>query len=648
MESIQSTTIRIWTAYAAVAQIAVAIVAVLSQQAIYRFSVSAAPGRNVICLSVALLWAQFALLLVGVLLPAGTVALFRQRLSAALFVVGTAVLCTWLLVDVRVAAVTGNHLGTYLPHLVNPVAWEWGGSGSNLMMPFLGILCGALCGPAAGLWLAHAVIDRWLLARPKLFQCLCGGTVLSIPLAGVALFLSDWAAIPRDDLDLLRQGSPFWLLPTAAADTGVPDALRERFTSSLTQTYQQSCPDGIIPPDVDTTARVPAGPDIVLIVLESFRHDMLSASVMPKLHALSQRGLRSRQHYAGANASHLGIFGLLYGRSALAYDRVLDRPLPPQLCETLRRSGYELTYISSANHFPYLRMEQFINDDTFDNVMVVRGGGRGLPNRDRRAVASARDILRRPATRPRFVMMFLMSTHHDYQYPAEFERFRPVAASISPLDTDLARQREPILNRYRNAAYFLDDEIGRLLQELDLSKDVVIVTGDHGESILDDGCMFHASRLSEIQTRVPMFMVGAGVPSGMRLTGISTHADLLPTVLHLVAGRPVPVTGIRGHDLLATSPAERSECMLVGATRPGSDTADVLLIHNGERLKCQMGWVHPTLRVLGMRDDFDAAATPEFPSPLQTATWVDVLNRELSSLSVPVSRRKELARSHPK
>ena len=81
---------------------------------------------------------------------------------------------------------------------------------------------------------------------------------------------------------------------------------------------------------------------------------------------------------------------------------------------------------------------------------------------------------------------------------------------------------------------------------------VVVITGDHGESIWDDGTLTHGSRSSDIQTRAPALILGRGISPGV-VKQATTHLDLFPTVLHLAAGEHVLVRGIHGRDILDPS-----------------------------------------------------------------------------------------------
>ncbi len=326
--------------------------------------------------------------------------------------------------------------------------------------------------------------------------------------------------------------------------------------------------DAADPRPLDSGALVSATrlPNVVLIVLESFRHSALSAEQMPNVHSLSQQGLRLCRHYSGSNCSHLGLFSLFYGRSGVSYNTTLKRSIPPQLCQSLRLSGYRSSFVTCNELQGFWGMDDFINRRAFDQIVFAgkcveefdsqprilnkdwRTGFRDWPETDRLKLAEARKILTEDGGRPQFVFVFLLSTHHPYAFPSEFALHKPCGPDLFDYWGKLSSP-DQIYNRYKNSAYFLDHELMAFIDSLNLDRNIVIITGDHGESMHEDGTWTHASRLSEIQTRVPFVMLGGGTRPRKIFTATG-HADALPTLLHQIEGRPVSIAYCQGRDLL--------------------------------------------------------------------------------------------------
>src|SRR5207302_8168724 len=188
-----------------------------------------------------------------------------------------------------------------------------------------------------------------------------------------------------------------------------------------------------------------------------------------------------------------GMFALLYGRSPMVYDLKLNAGLPPQLTTTFRKSGYRCTYLSGGT-LPWVRMEEFLNESSFDEVRLAYE--REWADRDRCILRQLQAMAREGSTQPRLNVVFLISSHFDYDYPKEYERHRPVVER-NRSGNDSLPNRSRLLNRYRNSLAFLDDEIANLIARLDPSRNIIVVTGDHGESFMEDGVFTHNIRGSD-------------------------------------------------------------------------------------------------------------------------------------------------------
>jgi membrane-anchored protein YejM (alkaline phosphatase superfamily) len=97
----------------------------------------------------------------------------------------------------------------------------------------------------------------------------------------------------------------------------------------------------------------------------------------------------------------------------------------------------------------------------------------------------------------------------------------------------------------------------KLVKSIDPKRNLILITGDHGESMGEDGVFTHGSRMSEIQMRVPFAMVGPGVEP-RKISSATVHTDILPTLLHALAWKSVNISNCQGRDLIEeSSPADR-------------------------------------------------------------------------------------------
>lgn len=526
-----------------------------------------------------------------------------------------------LVVDLRIFSATGNHALTYLRAVpAGRDVLQWGGGAGSMLRPALETLLGV----ALGVGLLSLASDRALAARlgrratalaAGLFLLgLLGPTLLAPTVARPLALVRLRAALPLDPPLLgsarLRQDEQV---------EGLNALLARHWTARHARLHApRPLPDLAVPGSATR-------PNVVVLALESLRAEALGPASMPRLDAWSRRGLRLERHYASSNVSQLGLFSLLYGRGGLSYVETLQAAQPAPLVRALRQAGYTTHFVSSSRT-EWHRMDQFLAPLNFDEVRVDDEGE--WPDRDLRTLGRIGELLRQPGP-PRFVLGFLMSTHFDYpsppawrRHPSALERGQEWATLVS-LGSAPASLREQVHARYLNALAFLDDAVADLVEGLDPARTVVVITGDHGESFLEDGTWLHSSRLSDVQTRVPCLIAGAGVPPGRRQAW-SAHTDLAPTLLHAVSGGPARGWG-QGRDLLGPDPArEHDQLLLVEMT-----LTECVLLVGEERLQLR---ITPDRVLLSSEGFVDAQAgfLPELPGdPGWTERWSQAVGREL-------------------
>jgi hypothetical protein len=568
------------------------------------------------------------LLLAGILAARG-----RLRASRTVALSGCALTFAWLVLDLRVAQTTRNHLSDYLAFLAERDALQWAGGAGAIVPPILAALAGAALLSGGALWLYHRfaldLARRWpgLASRTGLvtIAAVYGAAALgAVPLA---------RALPRRDaVAALSAALPasLPLLPGPDAAAAVAGefvaAVNLRASHDYRELHRRI--STARPADEGVSLRGSRRPHVVLIVLESWRHDALDPRWMPRLHAWSAHGLRLARHYAGANASHFGMFALLYGRHPLLYERTLDARVPPQLTRTLRQAGYRATYLT-ASHRQWRRMEEFLNDRTFDAAVFEPTDD--WPAADRAILRRAARTLAERPDEPQLIVTFLMSTHYPYRYPPVYERHVPALAEGTNILANLGAQgpafHEAIRNRYRNALGFADDAVGEFLAGLDPARHLVVVTGDHGESFYEDGTWLHfTGALSEVQTRVPMVMRGPGIPVDA-IARATVHTDVVPTVLHAIAGQAVPLAHVHGRDLLA---GPWPDAALLA--KPGSP-ADGVVIRGGERLDVRISLESPGLHTRGLLDENGRLRRDARPTLAEAPAWTAAIRAELERLA---------------
>ena len=115
---------------------------------------------------------------------------------------------------------------------------------------------------------------------------------------------------------------------------------------------------------------------------------------------------------------------------------------------------------------------------------------------------------------------------------------------------------EPFRSEYRGRPYlgeiaFVDSQIGRLISYLGdtgLAEAVIVVAGDHGESLNEHGEQEHGFFIYEETVHVPLIFSGRlSGAAGTRRSEVASLVDILPTMLD-ISGLPIPAE-VQGRSL---------------------------------------------------------------------------------------------------
>jgi arylsulfatase A-like enzyme len=345
-------------------------------------------------------------------------------------------------------------------------------------------------------------------------------------------------------------------------------------------------------------------PNVLVVFVESFRTDVVTEELMPRLTRYARGGLRLDGHLAGSILSEAGLFALLFARNPLLYDWTLDGKSPPCATRAFSELGYTTAYFSGQPE-TWRRAEEFVNARTFHEYHHDDRGG--WVEWDERALRGLTELAR-SSERPVFGVAYLMSSHFEYQFPPRYEIDRPAASASAWPKTDMrglgAADAAVLRNRYRNSMRFLDDAIMNAIDQLDPRSSIVVVTGDHGESLYEDGRFGHGYSFADVIARTPAIIVGPGIVSGRR-DAPSLHADLLPTLLSASTAGRVTLSGVDGRDLQAPAApggAEERDAVLLAADDVGRDMAIAELRSGDQRLDLQIRLGTARVTWDGMRD----------------------------------------------
>ncbi len=454
-----------------------------------------------------------------------------------------------LFIDTRIYRLFGYHFnGSALNLLVTRGSEDSYRLGSSIWITGC-VLSGGLVVLELAAW--HLCLARALRAetsRPGPRRRAVAVGLLLLAVVGVEKTLYAHAEVTLDrELTTASQVLP--LYPRLSVRPFLPDSLRAELPAlSPVRLFEEPRPLAYPHawPRVD-----PCGPrpDICILVVDSWRADMLDEQVTPRMADLARSSRRFADHLSGGNGTRFGLFSLLYGLHGSYWWSVLAARRSPVLLDVLEELGYELRVYSSASmDFPELRPTAWsrIPGAVFDEFGSERRALRdeqlaeacGAWWRERAAAAAPGE--RRPA----FTFVLLDSAHQTYDFPEGQAPFRPYAKAVDYLE--LASSQDPELveavrNRYRNALHHADRVAGRLVGELEglgaLEHTLLVVTGDHGEEFAENGFWGHTGNFTPEQVAVPFLMRGPGIEPGVE-TRPTAHTDLAATLLELLGADP--------------------------------------------------------------------------------------------------------------
>ena len=299
--------------------------------------------------------------------------------------------------------------------------------------------------------------------------------------------------------------------------------------------------------------------NVVWLVCESWRADMLDPEVMPRTWRFAEKyGVRFTRNFSGGNNTRMGVFSMFYGLYGSYWKPFLDVRRGALLLDWMIDDGYDIGCFTSAK-FTY---------PEFDHTMFARLPSSSLHSddagktyeRDIRNTARLVEFIGRDrGGKPFMAFMFFESPHYPYEFPNENAVFRPFVDKVDYLKLGPSRARE-IKNRYRNCCRTLDGFLGRVFELLEARKmlddTIVVVVGDHGEEFFEHGKQGHGQNFTAEQTRTPLVIHLPGAAPRV-YDGMSSHLDI-PAILAPYFGVENPAGDFsHGIDLLAPGAPRR-------------------------------------------------------------------------------------------
>ncbi len=292
--------------------------------------------------------------------------------------------------------------------------------------------------------------------------------------------------------------------------------------------------------------------NLVWLVAESWRADMLDPEIMPATSKFARQGQRFNNHYSGGNGTRMGLFSMFYGVYGPYWFSFLAERRQPVIMDVLQDQGYQLGLYTSAK-FSYPEFDKTIFAGVPQEELHSHQESQGW-RADRHNVGEMLGFIEgRDRSRPFMTFMFFESPHASYYFPEESVIRQPYLEDFNYATMSLDKDIGLIFNRYVNSSHHLDSQFARVfsyLEENDLLENtVVVVTGDHGEEFMEKGRWGHNSAFHEEQVKVPLviWLPGKGAGETARMT---SHLDIAATLLPLLGVKNNSSDYSQGFDLL--------------------------------------------------------------------------------------------------
>ena len=271
-----------------------------------------------------------------------------------------------------------------------------------------------------------------------------------------------------------------------------------------------------------------SGYNVVLIQLESTSASYLDEKTTPNLMRLAKQGVAFQNHATVFSETTRASYGIYYsdylvdlGTSPrMLYQRALPRT---SIADALKQNGYE----TAAFHSGFLSYADlnYLFESGYDTAVDARDLWKGgeLPwswgVREEETVAAMSDWLRQPRTKPFFLLYATEFPHHPY---------------VCPIN-DVPYPQTSWLNRYRNSLHYADRNIGVLIDRLaetkQLDNTLIVVVGDHGETV-SSYPVGHGLAMSREEVFTPFIVSNPKVfPQSQSSQLTTNHLDIAPTLM---------------------------------------------------------------------------------------------------------------------
>lgn len=280
--------------------------------------------------------------------------------------------------------------------------------------------------------------------------------------------------------------------------------------------------------------------NIMFIVIDALRFDSMDSQITPNIANLAKSSWEFEDNISGGNATGPGIFSMFYSLPYNYWTAMLSEHRSPVFMDELQKEGYETgIYRSASMDFPAFSKTVFsgIKD------LQINAKGTKAYERDRTITDQFKHFLAtRNPDKPFFGFVFYDAVHNYCQQHVTYPQlFQPIVQHCDRTNITDKTPTQPYLNRYHNAARYVDGLIGEILTDLEirhlLDDTIVIVLSDHGQEFNDSHQLYwgHASAYTQWQVKTPLIIHWPGKGHEV-INHLTSHYDIVPLLMQNALG----------------------------------------------------------------------------------------------------------------
>ena len=255
------------------------------------------------------------------------------------------------------------------------------------------------------------------------------------------------------------------------------------------------------------------GKHIFLIVLESARVDLIDKKISNQYVAPALRAIASSGTFVNYAYSHTG-----YTTTSLKaiFNRSLVGKREHTLLGFLKQAGYQISIISGQDEsFGEVatltgmkdKGNYYFDARTAINDRVYGSKSSGSLRLSEERVIKQFDfrMAQLDFSMPQFMYLNFQAAHFPYSHPKMAKR---ITQDLIPRSEITLENKERVVETYWNAIANADWAVGKVIKELKqrgvFDNTTVVILGDHGESLFDDGFLGHGHAIDDAQTHIPL------------------------------------------------------------------------------------------------------------------------------------------------